>query len=253
MKTKRLARRECSAILVAGAGAAVCLTGGGAAHAVSGSINASNGRVTFDTSTYRTFKVFASKASFYIYTSSSMDIEPAGTNTTEVLMYGTDVRKFAAGVLINSGIGGVWGGGQTSPPHQGHGTLLPPVSDKYFAVRFTSGGLQHGWVHVVTASDTSIQLDTWGYDGDGNITTLSDSLTTRKLPLADGRVKVHWSNANEDGVARYEVQAKDASGEWQAVDSVPPGEGAYAAKVDSGAECRLVVEKVDGETEEVEF
>ncbi len=255
MKPKKSRSRECSAMLAAAAGAVVCLTGGGAVQAVSGSINASNGRVSFDYSSYPVFKVFGSRATFSIWTSSSMDIKPIGGNGTELLMsaMNTNVRKFAAGAPISSAIGGVWGGAQTSPPHQGHGTLLPPVSDEYFAVRFTDGGIRYGWVHVVNATNMMIQLDTWGYDTDGNITTLSDSVTTRKLPLADGKVKVHWTNANEDGVSRYEVQAKDASGEWQAIDSDTPGEGVYAAKVDNDAECRLVVEMVDGTTEEVEF
>ena len=65
--------------------------------------------------------------------------------------------------------------------------------------------------------------------------------------------KLHWTNDNEDGVARYEVQAKDGAGEWAAVDSDVPGEGSYAAKVSADAVCRLVVENIDGSTDEIDF
>lgn len=250
---KRLIKRKSSAVLTACAGAAVCLTGGGVAQAVTGSINASNGRVSFGYSIYPIFRAFGGKVSFNIFSSTLMDFEPIGNKTTQVLMYVTSIRKFSAGVLITSAMGGVWGGARTFPPHLGHGSLHAPVSDKYFAVRFTEGTLRYGWVHVVSASDTLLQLDTWGYDTDGNITTLSGSVTTRRLGHSDGKITLCWANANEDGVARYEVQAKDASGVWRAVDSGLPGEGVYTAKGDSDAEYRLVIEKVDGTTEETGF
>ena len=96
---------------------------------------------------------------------------------------------------------------------------------------------------VVTPGPANLRLDK----------PLSDSVTTRKLDLSDGRAKLHWANTNEDGVARYEVQAKDASGAWRAVDSSAPGESRYSATVAKDATCRLVVEMVDGKTHEANF
>ena len=97
-------------------------------------------------------------------------------------------------------------------------------------------------------------LDQWGYENTGaSIHTLAGSVTARKLGLADGREKLVWSNANEEGVARYEVQTKDAAGQWHAVSSEAPGAGMYSMAVPAGAECRVVVEKVDGTAEHIAF
>lgn len=130
--------------------------------------------------------------------------------------------------------------------------------NKYFAVRFNSGGNKYGWVHVQSpSSDGSwLKVTRWGYNDQvgGTITTLADSISARQLSLSDGRVKLYWANANEDGIARYEVQTKDAvAGAWKAVRSDAVGAGAYSATVPSNAEYRVVVEKVDGTTEEVAF
>ncbi len=126
----------------------------------------------------------------------------------------------------------------------------------YAGIRFKKGGVPYyGWLHIESSSFNHVTVDKWAYkdEASGTIMTLSDSVTTRKTGLTDGRVKLHWTNANEDGVARYEVQAKNAAGTRQALDSDTPGEGRYTAKANGAAECRLVIEQIDGTREEVEF
>lgn len=129
------------------------------------------------------------------------------------------------------------------------------ATNKYFAFSFEDSGTKFGWVHVIDATDIGfLRIDTWAYNTLGNpIKTLSDSVTTSRLALTDGKEKLHWSNDNEDGVARYELQSQDASGAWQAAGSDVPGSGSYSAKVDSGKTCRLVVEMTDGSTKEIDF
>ncbi len=84
--------------------------------------------------------------------------------------------------------------------------LTAGISDKYFAVKFVDGGPRYGWLLVEYANGTNIKITDWGYQNDGSsIMTLADSIATRKLALADGRTKLHWTNDNENGVARYEV------------------------------------------------
>ncbi len=254
MKNKRTSKRKCSALLAAGAGAAVCLTGG-AGHATiqSGSITGSNTKATF---VRGTIKIFGSQASFYMASSFySMGatawfparLRAAGyLGTAKFPTAGNDIMDLATDVDLPGALN-----------FQNDGTLKSNVSNKYVGVKFNASGIKYGWLLYSTGtvgSGHDLTLSSWGYQDDGgSIKTLSDSITTRRLALSDGTAKVHWANSNEDGVARYEVQTQDASGQWQAIDSDVPGDGSYDAKIDAGAECRLVVENVDGETREVAF
>jgi hypothetical protein len=143
-------------------------------------------------------------------------------------------------------------------PYIDWGFVPHSQSTKYFGVSFPVSltAYDYGWVGVTStsANGMSISFNKWAYDNTGApIMTLADTVTTRKMTLSDGRVKLHWTNANEDGIARYEVQTKDASGAWKAVDSDAPGVGKYGATVAKDAQCKIVVEKVDGTTEEVAF
>lgn len=131
-------------------------------------------------------------------------------------------------------------------------------ADKFFAIRFRDAGagnaIRYGWLHIVSHfAPQQIQIDTWGYNQTGgNIRTLSDTVTAKKLALSDGRLKLNWTSKNEQGVARYEVQARDAAGQWASLDSDAPGAGRYSTTVAPGV-YRLVVEKVDGTVEVMAF
>ena len=246
MKYDKKMLRKCSALATAGMGAAVCLTGT-EAHAafVMGNIAASNGDNTFVAGDAQ--KCFGSKATWnwmpgvHVWFSWGT-AKPNGTKND----FSAYIAMLSAGATISNGIANGW-----------MGSYIPKnASDKYMAVKFDDGGTRFGWVHVIStnASGTNIVMDKWGYENAGGICkTLGESVTAKKLGLADGRTKLMWSNANEDGVSRYEAQTKDASGAWTTVSSDAAGAGSYSATVPAGAECRIVVEKVDGATEEIGF
>lgn len=252
MITKTSATRKCSALLAAGAGATVCLTGCGTAHAafLSGSISASNaGKTVFVAEDH--LKAFGSQVEWRLV--------GAGTNLDFSFMVGqpylhgtatpasVPFEPLNAGVTINTTLGN-WNDHRLAPLG---------LSNKYAAVRFrVVPTAWFGWLHFVAtdAGGASITVDKWGYESTGaSCKTLSDSVATQRLGLSDGHIALHWTNANEDGVARYEVQTTNASGAWQAVDSCTPGAGHYAVNVPEDAACRLVVERVDGTSEEVAF
>jgi hypothetical protein len=227
---------------------AVCLNGG-TAHAVNGMVSASNGTSSFSVtsfSTLSTFKLFGSKV--------SVQLSYAGFSTAYLKSAGGTVRFNSSfnNVYVHSAGFTVTGG-----LSMGSSVINEIyVGDKYYAMSFQDSGTKLGWVHVVqtNAEGTLLVIDQWSYNGSGGtIKTLSDSVTTSRLALTGGQEKLYWSNDNEDGVARYEVQSRDASGAWQAADSDVPGSGSYSAKVDSGKTCRLVVEMTDGSTKKVDF
>ncbi len=251
MKNTALSRRKCSAMLAAGAGVAVCLTGGGAQGAfVTGNIKG----VSNTTSVFGVGgspKAFGGSISWHLNVVSGRIVFNTGTISMSCPLNRTGgpgkyIAMHPAGVTVSNGMG----------TFDNVRQVPNSVSDKYIATRFVKGGTRYGWLHVVSSNGTgtSITIDKWGYENTGaSVKTLSESVTTQKLGLSNGQVKLHWTNKNEDGVARYEVQAKDASGAWKAVDSSTPGEGHYAAMVAGGSECRLVVEKVDGATQQINF
>ncbi len=255
MKNTSSSKRKCSAMLAAGAGVAVCVTGGGAVYAATGNIADSNGGNAVFPATVN-MKAFGSLASFNVLlyggkvamTGATSRVGYPGVNPT---MVPVTVQPYAqmlnGGVAVSAGI----------PNAFWHVFYIPAgVSNKYLGVTFEVGpNTRYGWIHVVSTTLSNITFDKWGSNTlDANvINTLSDSVTMHKLDLSDGRAKLHWANTNEDGVARYEVQAKDASGAWRAVDSSAPGESRYSATVAKDATCRLVVEMVDGKTHEVSF
>lgn len=227
------------------AGVAVCLSAG-TAHGVSGNVAASNGGTAFtaNPSTNAPFKLFGSLANF------------------KVELYNGSI-PYLSGNSINALVGQT--GGFVN--HLGPGVNVSLLnfapytkmksnqSNNYIGLGFGASPLKYGWVHCVStnANGRQLKIDTWSCNASGGaIKTLDDSVTPRKLALSDGRIKLHWVNANEDGVARYEVQAKGANGTWSAVDSSTPGEGSYAATVASG-EYRLMVENSDGSSRSINF
>lgn len=239
--------RKCSPVLAAAAGAAVCF-GGGNVWATSGNVAASNAGATSFVAPSIGIKLFGSAVTFALNTSiaggyfygatAGLFFDMQGTSSAKV------IRHFAAGVPV---------AGLTF--FRKSGFFNPNQSNNYIAARFTNGGTRYGWVHCISTNSNGKQLriDTWSYNASGGgIKTLDESITSKKLSLSDGRVKLNWSNANEEGVARYEIQAKGADGKWSAVDSSVPGEGSYAATVQAG-EYRLKVESVDGATRELAF
>ncbi len=265
MKNTTSSKRKCSAMLAAGAGAAVWLTTQGAnASVVTGNVSTLNtGNKTFVVGTGVVNvhplppNLIADAAIAFDSVHVWMELGGAlfwnGTGFTTVwanfkLAAGGYIAALSAHVTVDGAMTNL---AQTA--------FMPPSqSDKYFAVRYglTPSTYGYAWINVVsTSSDAkTIVFGKWAYENSGAaIKTLADSVTTQQLKLSDGQVKLHWANANEDGVARYEVQAKDASGAWKAVDSSTPGESRYSATVAGGSTCRLVVEKVDGATQEINF
>jgi len=246
-KKQRIKTRKSSALLAAGTGIAVCLTGGTAAHAVNGLVSISNGgNSAFYNSS---FNLFGSKVLVAITAFVPMELLLLAGSAGVAAYTGTPtsstIRILPAGVSITSGLFFTGGG------------FIHDATDKYYGMRFNDSGLKYGWVHVVSATtpsgDTTV-LDTWSYNGSGGaIKTLSDSVTTSRLALSDGKEKLYWSNDNESGVARYEVRTKDDAGNWTATDSDVPGSGSYSTKVANGAMCRLVIEMTDGSAKEVDF
>ena len=247
MKQQQL--RKSSALLAAGAGAAVCLTGGGAqAIGVSGDIFDSNGKTLFNISSV--LKACSSQASWILETYPGNGILGFYFEAATGMLHNTDnlyVLPHNAGVTVSESMPGIF---------RDYLRIPNGLSDKYFAVRYNNlgGGVRYGWLHVISTTADTIALDKWGFENTGaSIKTLADSVKTRKLGLADGREKLVWTNANEDGVARYEVQAKDASGAWRALRSEAPGAGMYSIAVPSGAQCRIVVENVDASAGNIGF
>ncbi len=248
MKAKHLRHRKCSVLLAAGAGAAVCLSQPHAAVS-SGSIDNSFGKSV-------PFGVFNDELNISVYTFTSSLIGLQLTNGTSNTAFfhgdggGSNTVIFQAADADVSGLAFA-----TQTVNIPYGVPASPYLGIKFTIDGVGGTYYYGWIEITNATASKLHVGDWGWNNSPgtNIKTLSDSLTTTKLPVASGLTRLHWTNDNEDGVARYEVQAKDASGEWQAIDSDTPGEGRYTAKVDRDAQCRLVVEMVDGTTEEAEF
>lgn len=256
MKSKRLSTRKCSALFAASTGIAVCLTGGGAQAAkVTGTIVDTNsaksvfsGGILYAFGRNAKWLLTSAGGSgrllFSLYAGAGGTAKENGTaNAAHVLFAAHNAGVVVKGTMANG--------------FYDYMRFPSSVASKYVAVQFESGGHAcYGWLEVksTNASGTNIKLGKWGYENTGaSIKTLADSVTTQKLSLSNGKVKLHWSNKNEENVARYEVQTKDASGEWKSVDSLVPGEGRYASMVAAGAESRLVVEKVDGGQEVANF
>lgn len=236
--------RKASPGIAAAVGTAVCLSGGNAA-AISGNFAASNGGNSHFVNNVA-IKGFNNLVSFS-FSDHGQDTHAHFRNLVGGIQAastaGASVRYVNAGLAVPGAFvfGGTW--------------ISVTVSNKYIPVRFNSGGFKYGWIHVVSVDlgANNLNLDTWAYNPTGGIiNTLDESITPKKLALSDGRVKLNWSNANEAGVARYEVQAKGANGAWTAVDASTPGDGSYAATVQAG-EYRLVVENSDGSSRSINF
>ena len=256
--------RKCSALLAAGTGAAVCISGGGAQAAMSTGLfrDSNTGGTATGASDWKFTPPFMSARAFGIpftlwgaseYIPGYLFI--AGLQTSSVIMEiagqtGGFVSLLDAGNVVDSALN--WHSYVRIPTS----FTFDGSSEKYFAVRFSGDSgtnWYYAWWRITYLSSIHVQVRNWGYQTDENTATqtLADSVTARKLGLSDGREKLVWSNANEEGVARYEVQVKDASGAWNAVSSEAPGAGMYSIAVPAGAECRVVVEKVDGSVENI--
>ena len=224
--------KKCSALLAASAGAAVCLSGG-PAFAVSGTTGPTIAPMAY-----------APMFGGAIVMANYVGVMLGGytlTNSIQVALVGTYVATYGPGVDCATGV------------FANYGKALPGGPDRFIKIKFNNGTQYYGWSQF-TKTGTNYEFGAWSYDAEGNnIWTLADSVTASKLGLSDGREKLVWSNANEEGVARYEVQAKDASGAWHAVSSEAPGAGMYSVAVPAGSECRVVVEKVDGTAENIGF
>ena len=237
--------KKCSAILAAGAGAAVCLSGS-PALAVSGP--AGNNLVSMG----GTQTEFGGKISLSV---SMSFLCGRGSNNTEMVRATFGMPWHIATYASNAQCTSLFSGGSWA------GCTLrvvgvPGGDNRYIKIRFNDGGgYKYGWSQYKDLGGGTWQFGAWSYSNtvDGAILTLADSVKAQKLGLADGREKLVWSNANEEGVARYEVQAKDASGAWNAVSSEAPGAGMYSIAVPKGSNCRIVVEKVDGTAENIAF
>ncbi len=248
MKAKHLRHRKCSVLLAAGAGAAVCLSQPHAAVS-SGAVNNSFAKSV-------PFGVFDNEIniSVYTFTSGLIGLQLLGGTSNTAFFHGdgggSNTVIFKAADADVSTL--AFPGQTVNIPY---GFPASPYLGLKFTIDGAAGTYYYGWIEIANATATKLHVGEWGWNNSpgANIKTLADSLTTTKLPLATGLTRLHWTNDNEDGVARYEVQSKDASGAWQAIDSDTPGEGRYTATVAKDAECRLVVEKVDGQSEEVQF
>ena len=246
--TRRERLKKLSSPVMAGsAAAAVCLSGGGVAHGVTGPMTVSNGTSSFTGKGY--IYAFVTQARWY---KSGPTLFRSGTKSTAV----SAVGFFGAAYFRSAGF---TVGTARDPFMQAAVTISGPIGpvDRYIAVRFNPGsGNRYGWLHVVSrpGTNTSLQIDTWGYNTTGgSIKTLSDSVSTKTLTLSDSRAQLHWTNKNEDGVSRYVVQARTGEDEWTEVDSDTPGTGHYEVNAEGQGAYRLVVEKIDGTTEEVTF
>ncbi len=262
MKAKMRTDRKCSAILAAGAGVAVCLSSG-EANAVLGTLTGTKANFTaVHTTTSNHAGTIVLNEGYtpeirfgvvYYYwgaTSQSFVINATATNTVRAERTGT-----GAGKLELFSLGESIGLGDFGNPGVGCDADNLPLGAKKYVVYYFGNPKKYGWMEVTASGAKNISIGKWSFEnsvGEG-IKTLAGSITARKLALSGNGAKLYWSNDNEDGVARYEVQAKDVAGEWQAVDSDTPGQGRYGATVAGEAEYRLVVERIDGTTEEATF
>lgn len=248
MQSSGFPSRKCAAFLTAGVGAAVCLTSSQAFAAFkSGTIAGSNGgRTAFHIN--NKLHALDDIVSWKCTTSGGPNLYLiASKGVGRFHVNGAFIEAFDAGVVVGASLGGF-----------GSGVKIPlSISNKYFAVSFNSGGTHYGWLHVVStnANGSELIVDRWGYQTTVNATckTLTDAVSVKKLSLANGQTKLVWGNENEDGVARYEVQSQDAQGNWKTLDSRTPGDGSYSLNTPKDTTCRLVIEGVDGTTEQKNF
>ncbi len=127
-------------------------------------------------------------------------------------------------------------------------------ASKYIKIRFKiSGTTVYGWSQF-EKSGTTYLFGPWSYnESGGGIMTLADTLTAARLPLADGKVMLHWVNRLEDGLAAYHLQKKSAAGAWEDVGSFAPGSGTYSVVASGDGRFRVVAERVDGGRTSREF
>ncbi len=130
----------------------------------------------------------------------------------------------------------------------------PGGASKYIKIRFKEGGVfKYGWSQFVR-QEKNFLFGAWSYNEAGDpIKTLADCLTAARLPLTDGNVKLHWANLQEDGLAAYRLQKRNAAGAWEDVESFVPGDGTYSAIASGDGNFRILSEQVDGRTTTREF
>jgi hypothetical protein len=238
MKNANRTLRKTSVLIAAGVGAAVGLSNP-PAHAVTG---ADGNDISFGGSaTELSGKVTLMYGKTYTV---NVLIQHGGNATSVAKNAGNFLRTYSAGVACNTGsfyLGAIIAPGSAGGPA------------KYIKIRFNDGVQKFGWSQYQKVG-TVLHFGAWGYNNTGGaIKTLGESVTAHVVPLANGKNKLFWTNANEDGIARYEAQTQDASSAWTTVGSEAAGAGSYAATVPAASNCRIVVEKVDGSTEAIGF
>ena len=233
--------RKCSALLSVGAGIAVCLAGSDAL-AVSGT---GNNIIANSTAAELGGKIQIRN----VFSGSS--IKCVGANATRLGGVGDSFSRvlaiYAAGVNCNTAQ-------RFSGQNASWMVINAGGADKYIKIKFTeSGTTKYGWSQF-RRNGSTFEFGAWSYNNTGaNIKTLAESIVLKKLSLNKDTAKLHWTNANEEGVTRYEVQQKDSAGLWKKFQQMTPGEGSYSLSTAADAVCRLVVEHTDGSQETIDF
>ena len=243
--------RKCGPVAGAFAGAALCISAVPVSNAAvqSGNITGSNPASVFTFNTTNTFAInlFSSRAQMSIIRQpgAPLFVQSAG-GSLAFNSAGPYVAALNSGVTVSGAMAGGF---------DINGYVFDNLSGKFLAVGFSDGGNRFGWVRITTPGDqSSFSADLWGFEDTGaTIRTADETVSTKVLALSSGKTRLTWTNANEEGVSRYEVQAKGTDGAWSAVDSDTPGAGTYATTLPGDREYRLVLELTDGETTEVDF
>ncbi|MGR3178857.1 MAG: hypothetical protein ACUZ8E_12460, partial [Candidatus Anammoxibacter sp.] len=160
------------------------------------------------------------------------------------------LRDFPAGVAVTAG--------------QAFGSIgfMPDnLSNRYLAVKFDEGASPtnsrlFGWIKVSSgAGGKTATVHSWGYQNDGGkIFTVADNFSSTVLNLSSGKNRIVWNAESEDGIARYDVERKEA-GKWITISAeIPAGNNEGLAQysyvdnnLNKDAEYRVAAIKVNGE------
>jgi hypothetical protein len=259
--------RKCSPLAAVAAGAAMCLSSG-TAHAVSGSVGASNTAQTFSYFN-KVVNLFGGKASFGIEQTYSPTAGTSGGYYYGPMRLkagvGSPLFNATGGSYVNLHDQGVVVSAGLANGFQNSLEVPPGIVNQYLAVKFVDAGEDRfGWVNLnqstvepnpggLSANTLTISLSDWSYnDTGGSIQTLANPLSLKTLPLANGATQLHWSNPNESGVASYTLQ-RQLNGSWETVQTDTPQTGHYTAPATAGTSYRVLVEQVDGTIQTTNF
>ena len=226
--------RTSPAIMVAGVGAAVCLS--------STAVEAASDKAGVDIPAGEKRAELGGKVSFSNYNGAFL----LGTNAafvvgSVILGY---LKMFDTGVKCS-----------TVTASEGFRSSLKLVdsSSGYIKIKFNdAGSTKYGWSYF-SRNGTIFEFGAWSYSDTGSpINTLGESVKTSRLDLAGGKAMLHWTNGYEEGVATYSIEV-ERNGAWEAVASFAPGDGRYSIEASAAAAYRLVTEGVDGATDLLGF